>query len=86
MTASEFSREAIARAVREVIVTVLPAVAPHTIQGHEHLQDLGADSVDRVEIVLMLLDRLQLDEPMASFNKLPDINALTTFLYERTQA
>jgi len=39
--------------------------------------------VDRVEIVLMLLDRLHLDEPMSSFSQLPDIDALATFLHER---
>jgi polyketide biosynthesis acyl carrier protein len=80
---SEVSREAIENVVREVIITILPSVPPDAVVGNKHLRDLGADSVDRVEIILMLLDRLHLDEPMSSFSSLPDTDALVTFLHER---
>jgi polyketide biosynthesis acyl carrier protein len=83
MPASEVSRDSVERTVREVIAVVLPSLPSGAIAGNKHLQELGADSVDRVEIVLMLLDRLELDEPMASFSKLPDVNALVAFLHER---
>jgi len=83
MPASEVSREAIDQVVREVITTILPAVPAEAIVGYKHLRDLGADSVDRVEIILMLIDRLHLDEPMSSFSSLPDIDSLVTFLHER---
>jgi len=83
MPASEVSREAIDQVVREVITTILPAVPAEAIVGNKHLRDLGADSVDRVEIILMLIDRLHLDEPMSSFSSLPDIDSLVTFLHER---
>ncbi len=83
MPVSDVSREAIDRAVREVITAILPAVSPDAIVGNKHLRDLGADSVDRVEIILMLLDRLHLDEPMSSFSGLPDIDGLVAFLHER---
>ena len=85
MPASEVSREAVERIVREVIAVVLPSVPAHEIATDKHLKDLGADSVDRVEIVLMLLDRLHLDEPMSSFNRLPDVDSLITFLHERSR-
>ena len=83
MPMSDVSREAIDQVVREVITAILPAVPPEAIVGNKHLRDLGADSVDRVEIILMLLNRLHLDEPMSSFSSLPDIDALATFLHER---
>jgi polyketide biosynthesis acyl carrier protein len=83
MPPSDVSREAIERAVREVIAVVLPSVPPGAIAGNKHLKDLGADSVDRVEIVLMLMDRLELDEPMTSFSNLTDIDALVAFLHAR---
>jgi polyketide biosynthesis acyl carrier protein len=83
MPASDVSREVIDQVVREVIVTILPAVPPEAIVGDKHLRDLGADSVDRVEIILMLIDRLHLDEPMSSFSSIPDIDSLVTFLHER---
>lgn len=83
MPISEVSREAIELVVREVIAVVLPSVAPDAIAGSKHLRDLGADSVDRVEIIMMLIERLGLDEPMSSFATIPNIDGLVTFLHER---
>ena len=83
MPSSDVSREAIERVVRETITVVLPSVPAAAITDSKHLRDLGADSVDRVEIILMLLERMKLDEPMSSFSQLPDVGALVTFLYER---
>jgi polyketide biosynthesis acyl carrier protein len=83
MPASDVSRQSIELVVRETIAVILPSLPADAIAGTKHLRDLGADSVDRVEIVLMLLDRLHLDEPMSSFSRLPDIDALVTFLHER---
>lgn len=83
MPISDVSRESIDRVVREVITAILPSVPADEIAGNKHLRDLGADSVDRVEIILMLLDRLHLDEPMSSFSRVPDIDGLVTLLHER---
>jgi polyketide biosynthesis acyl carrier protein len=79
----DVTRESVDRIVREVLGVVLPSVPPDAITGDKHLRDLGADSVDRVEIILMLLERLHLDEPMSSFGALPNIEALAAFLYQR---
>lgn len=79
-------REEVVRAVHGAIVAILPGLPPDRISHQHHLRDLGADSVDRVEIVLGILDRLGLDEPMASFSGLPSIGALVDFLCARRQA
>ena len=61
-----------------------PARSPSTrYREDKHLRDLGADSVDRVEIIMLLLERLRPDEPMSSFSAIPDIDALIDFLLER---
>jgi polyketide biosynthesis acyl carrier protein len=80
---SDVSREAIERIVREVVAAVLPSVPTDAVTGNRHLRDLGADSVDRVEIILMLLERLHLDEPMSTFSAMPNIDALVAVLHER---
>lgn len=69
--------------VHDVLQTILPGVDPAELRGDRHLADLGADSVDRVEIILTLIDRLGLDEPMSSFGALPDLDALVDFLADR---
>jgi polyketide biosynthesis acyl carrier protein len=83
MPVSDVSRDAVDLVVREVIAVVLPSVRPEAIAGHKHLRDLGADSVDRVEIILMLLERLGLDEPMTTFSQVPDVDGLVTLLHQR---
>jgi hypothetical protein len=53
--ASDLSRQAVELAVRETIAVVLPSVPADAMAGDKHPRDLGADSVDRVEIILMLM-------------------------------
>ncbi|MFF6918557.1 phosphopantetheine-binding protein [Streptomyces sp. NPDC012466] len=69
-----------ARLVREVVTEILPGVDPELIGGTRHLKDLGADSVDRVEIIAALLDRTGVDRPMSDFSDLPHIDSLIDFL------
>jgi len=83
MARSDVNRPQVNAIVRETIARVLPSVSEAAIRGDRHLRDLGADSVDRVEIILTLLDRLHVNEPMSSFSQLPDVDALVAFLCER---
>jgi polyketide biosynthesis acyl carrier protein len=68
--------------ISSVIREILPAVDPAAITGGRHLRDLGADSVDRVEIIIAVLDRLGLDQPLSAFGSLPDIDAMVSLLGE----
>lgn len=74
------SKDDIYQVVRQTIVAILPGVSVTQISGDKHIKDLGADSVDRVEIILTLIERLGIDEPMASFSDIKDIDALVDFL------
>ncbi|MBB5953771.1 polyketide biosynthesis acyl carrier protein [Saccharothrix tamanrassetensis] len=74
--------EAVRDVVHEVITEILPTVPADRISGRQHLRDLGADSVDRVEIILGVRERLGLAEPLASFSDLRDIDHLVAFLTE----
>ncbi|MFI6482513.1 phosphopantetheine-binding protein [Nonomuraea sp. NPDC050663] len=76
------AREKVWSAVREGITDILPGAR---IEGDLHLRDLGADSVDRVEIILGVLDRLGVQEPLSSFSEIPNIDALVDFLEERVR-
>jgi polyketide biosynthesis acyl carrier protein len=83
MPVSDVSRESIEGVVREVIRVVLPSVPLEGNIGNKHLRDLGADSVDRVEIIMLLIERLDLDEPMTSFAAVPDVDGLVNLLHAR---
>ncbi|MEV8504789.1 acyl carrier protein [Actinoplanes sp. NPDC051475] len=68
------------RVVADVITGLLPGVAPADITDDKNLQDLGADSVDRVEIMVELQQRLAAGEPLSTLADVPDIGALITML------
>jgi polyketide biosynthesis acyl carrier protein len=78
------SRDEIARTVGEVLAEILPGTPADPLPEHKHLRDLGADSVDRVEIILQVLDRLGVEAPLSAFTALPDLHAMIDFLCERS--
>lgn len=75
------SREDVARIVTAAVTEILPTVPAAEVRGRRHLRDLGADSVDRVEIIVTVLERLGVDEPLSSFSDLPDIEAMVDLLH-----
>ncbi len=66
--------------VEAVIREILPEYAGRAIPGDQHLKQLGADSVDRVEIIMTLVDRLGVSDSMSSFVDLPDVDSLVGYL------
>jgi polyketide biosynthesis acyl carrier protein len=78
------SRADVAAAVAAAVTEILPAIPPERVTGDKHLKDLGADSVDRVEIIVAALDRLGLQEPLSSFSDLKDVDAMVDLLHERS--
>lgn len=53
--------------LRETVRTVVPGVRPEALRPDVSLADLGCDSLDRADIVSMLLDDLDLDVPLTEF-------------------
>ena len=80
MSPGHEGRAGVDRAVREVIASILPHLSPESVPGERHLRDLGADSVDRVEIVLGAMRRVGVERPLSSFSDLPSVDALVDYL------
>ena len=76
-------RPEVERVVREVISVILPAADPARVAAATTLKELGADSVDRVEIVVEAMDLLGVVAPMSDFSGLPDLDALVDRLLAR---
>jgi polyketide biosynthesis acyl carrier protein len=77
------ARARMAELDRNTVAEILPGVPRSAMTGDRHPKDLGADSVDRVEIILALIDRVGVREPMAAFSELPDLDALVDFLLSK---
>ncbi|HEY6797889.1 MAG TPA: phosphopantetheine-binding protein [Kineosporiaceae bacterium] len=76
-------RARIVEEIRDAVLRIVPTVSAADVRGDRHLRQLGADSVDRVEIILTVLDRLGTRVPLAAFSDLPDLDAMADLLAGR---
>jgi polyketide biosynthesis acyl carrier protein len=70
--------------VREVLYQhtreVLPDLASHDFKGSDSLRALGANSVDRSEILMLTLETLSLNVPMIEFAKAENLDELARLI------
>lgn len=62
---------------------VLPSLANHQFRPDDALKDLGANSIDRSEIVMMTLESLALKIPLIEIAGAENIGELASILYEK---
>lgn len=62
---------------------VLPSLLEHNFQFSDSLKNLGANSIDRSEIVMMTLESLSLRIPLIEIASAENIGELAEILYER---
>ncbi|MCY8071857.1 acyl carrier protein [Bacillus inaquosorum] len=74
----------------EVLVTniceVLPELDGHRFKPEDQLVELGADSVDRAEIITMVLEDLSLKIPRIELSGVKNIGELAEVLYDKVQS
>lgn len=68
--------------VKEVIMEVLPNLDPASISIDKNLKDLGANSIDRMEVVTLSMEALALKLPLMSFANVTNIEGLVDVLSE----
>ncbi|WP_338551791.1 acyl carrier protein [Paenibacillus sp. KS-LC4] len=73
----------------EVVVSnvreVLPELEDHSFQPTDQLVNLGANSVDRAEIVMMIIEELNLRVPLVELSTAKNIGELVEVLYGKLQ-
>lgn len=74
--------ELIANHVREVI----PELGEHEFKPDDRLADLGANSIDRAEIVAMTMEALNLKIPPVELAKAKNVGQLVEVIYEKLQS
>ena len=71
--------ETIVGHVREV----LPSLEAHAFQPDDSLKALGANSVDRADIIMMTLESLSLNIPLIAMAKAENIGDLARIMHEQ---
>jgi polyketide biosynthesis acyl carrier protein len=72
--------------VRANTLKVLPDLHPDDITIDKSLTDLGANSVDRVEVVIYSLEELKLNVPISELQGIGNLSALVDLLYRYATA
>ncbi|WP_339189220.1 acyl carrier protein [Bacillus sp. FSL M8-0025] len=74
----------------EILITniceVLPELDGHRFEPEDQLVELGADSVDRAEIITMVLEDLSLKIPRIELSGVKNIGELAEVLYDKVQS
>lgn len=74
----------------EVLITniceVLTELDGHRFEPEDQLVELGADSVDRAEIITMVLEDLSLKIPRIELSGVKNIGELAEVLYDKVQS
>lgn len=73
--------------VMEVIIghtrEVLPGLANYQFHADDSLRELGANSIDRSEIVMMTLESLSLAIPLIEVARASSVGELASILYSK---
>ncbi len=80
------NKEEIFQIIVNHIREVLPELVEHQIQHSDSLRDLGANSVDRAEVVTLTLESLELNIPRTELFGANNIGELVGLLYEQLQS
>ena len=79
------TREKVQEVVLKNIRNVLIDLAAMDIPTGASLKDLGANSIDRADIVVQCLEDLQLAIPLVELRGPSNISGLVSLLYEKLQ-
>ena len=69
-----------------IICEVIPGLEFHVFKPDDYLVDLGANSVDRAEIIMLALEELSLTTPRIELSEAKSIADLVRILYEKSHS
>ncbi|KZE73102.1 MULTISPECIES: acyl carrier protein [Paenibacillus] len=76
-------KEEVFEIVKRCICEVLPELKDHPFHYEDRLVDLGADSVDRADIVMKTMEALSLNIPRVELSGVKNVGELTDALYAK---
>lgn len=71
--------------VKKSILEILPDIEANDIIIEESLKNLGANSIDRMDIVINSMEALEIKVPLVEFGNAKNIQGLVDVLYEKKQ-
>ncbi|MCP4313772.1 MAG: acyl carrier protein [Bacteroidetes bacterium] len=79
------TKEKIFELIRENLLELLPELEGVSIDPQQSMKELGANSIDRVDVILQTMEAMSIKFPLSDLRKLENIQGLIDFLYDRCE-
>lgn len=79
-------KDAVLAIMKKYIMELLPNVKAEDIHAGVRMADLGANSIDRADIIVATMEELGLKLPLASFGKAKNIGELIDIFLQASNA
>lgn len=70
--------------LKKLITEALPYIEPEHIRLGDSLKDLGANSIDRMDIIVGIMEALEVRIPLVEFGKLNNIEGIVDLLVAKS--
>jgi polyketide biosynthesis acyl carrier protein len=80
------TKDAVFEVVKGVVLETLPHLSPDDVLAHKSLVDLGANSLDRMEVVTLSMQELGLKLPLMTFAGVSNLQGLVDVLHHHRAA
>ncbi|MBZ9609079.1 acyl carrier protein [Clostridium estertheticum] len=75
-------KERIFEIMKEIIVDILPEISADSIKIEDSMKDLGANSIDRFDILADTMEELNIKMPLVKFGELKNLKEVVELFYE----
>lgn len=76
------ARDHVWQVLKETIIEVFPDFSTHSLKETDSLKELGANSIDRAEIIMLTMSRLNLKIPLITFATAKNLGELVTIFHD----
>jgi polyketide biosynthesis acyl carrier protein len=77
------TKNEIIETIKDILIEIIPELEDEKIDFNETFTGLGANSVDRGELITLTLERLDLNIPRIDFVEAQTINDLSDLVFEK---
>jgi polyketide biosynthesis acyl carrier protein len=78
-------RERIFATVKQIVLDVLPDVAPEAVTLSASLRELGGNSIDRAEVATRAMEQLDIVLPFTELARVGDLGGLVDLLHRASE-
>lgn len=79
------NKDQIFEMIKKNIIDVVPELSNRTITIQDSMRELGANSIDRAEILIKSMSDLQMKAPLAEFAQAKNLEELATLFLQKQQ-